>query len=640
MKSEKEKITILNNMPELVVYQDTKNRILWANRAAAKSVNLTLAQLANNHCYKIWHQRDKVCIGCPVVLARETGKSQEAEIISPDGKIWYIQGFPMRDKDNKIEGILEVAADITERKLSEKVLLESKERFQQVAENAQEWIWEIDTNGLYTYVSPAVKKLLGYRSEKIIYKKYFYDFFHPKDRKKLKEEAFEVINKKLAFREFENRNVRKDGKAIWLLTSGAPMLDKKGNLVGYRGANIDITKRKLTQKKLQESNKKLKQLVLRDPQTGLYNHYYLKESIESEFHRARRYNHPLSVMMMDVDYFKSINDTYGHQFGDLVLKQLAEQLKRMVRQYDIVIRFGGEEFVIISPGTDKLSILNLTERILNAVNLYNFGDTKHSIKLGLSIAVASWPDDKIFKGMDFINIADKILSKVKESGGNKVYSSLDIGEKPHKSRKEANNVRFLKLKIDKLTRQSNQNLKEAVFAFARTIKLKDNYTGEHVENTVSYATEIAKTLGLHKDEIEQIKQASMLHDLGKLGISEKIILKSSKLTRREFSQIKKHPQIGVDIIRPLHFFHDIIPLILYHHERFDGKGYLCGLKGEEIPIGARIIAIADVYQALVSDRPYRKAYPKDKAVEIIKDGSGTQFDPKVVNLFIKILEGK
>jgi HD-GYP domain-containing protein (c-di-GMP phosphodiesterase class II) len=157
---------------------------------------------------------------------------------------------------------------------------------------------------------------------------------------------------------------------------------------------------------------------------------------------------------------------------------------------------------------------------------------------------------------------------------------------------------------------------------------------------VQYATELARALDLPEEEIERIKQAAILHDLGKIGISEKILVKKLKLTRQELEEVKKHPQIGVDIIRPIKFLHNIIPLILYHHERWDGKGYPNGLKGEEIPIGARIIALADVYQALTSNRPYRKAYSEREAIKIIKKGSGTQFDPRMATKFVQILQKK
>lgn len=388
------------------------------------------------------------------------------------------------------------------------------------------------------------------------------------------------------------------------------------------------------------SNKKLKQLVLKDPQTGLYNHRYLAEVIEPEFYRARRYGHPLSVLMLDIDYFKSINDVYGHQFGDTVLKQFAAYIKRMVRRYDIVIRFGGEEFIIISPGVARDKALVLAQRLQDAVNLYNFGDDEHIVKLKLSISTASYPDDKITRAMDLINLADKILDKVKQDGGNRVYSSLNMMKEKQAVKKAADysSIKSLQEKIEKLTKRGNQSLVESIFAFAKTIELKDHYTGEHVEDTVHYSTEIAKALEVSPEEIENIKKASILHDLGKVGISDKILHKKSRLSKIEYEEIKKHPQIAADIIRPIQFMHDIIPLILYHHEKWDGKGYPAGLKGDEIPIGARIIAIADVYQALTSDRPYRKAYPKEKAMRMIKKSSGTQFDPSIVDVFLRILK--
>ncbi|MFH1622826.1 MAG: PAS domain S-box protein [Candidatus Omnitrophota bacterium] len=394
-------------------------------------------------------------------------------------------------------------------------------------------------------------------------------------------------------------------------------------------------------KELFKSNKRFKQMAFRDSHTGLYNHRFLNDSIESEFNRAIRYKYPLSVVMLDLDYFKSINDAYSHQFGDLVLKQFARQIKMMVRKYDIIVRFGGEEFLILCPGIDKVTSLGLAQRILTSINSYNFGNNQYNTRLKLSIAVVSYPENKVVRGIDLVQLVDKVLNKAKEDGGNRVYSSLDLKEPKNKTLENGEDnpdVSFLRNKISKLNIRANQSLIESVFAFARTIKLKDHYTGEHVEHTVHFAMELAHKVGLSRSEIENVKGASMLHDLGKIGVSEKILLKKSKLSNSEFNHIKKHPQIGADILRPIQSLHNIIPLVLSHHERWDGRGYPNGLKQEEIPLGARIVAISDVYQALTSDRPYRKAYPKEKAKEIIHEGSGTQFDPVIVDLFLKVVE--
>jgi diguanylate cyclase (GGDEF)-like protein/PAS domain S-box-containing protein len=409
----------------------------------------------------------------------------------------------------------------------------------------------------------------------------------------------------------------------------------------------EISERKSAQNKVNKlanellsSNKKLKHLALTDSHTGLYNHRYLSEVIEAEFQRAKRYAHNLAVIMMDIDYFKSINDVYGHQFGDLVLKQFSHQIKMMVRRYDVVVRFGGEEFIVISPGIDRQQTLLLSQRILEALNLYNFGDKTHQVKLKISMGVVSFPEDRVNTGMELVNLADQVLNKAKESGGNRVYLISDLKSAQDSSvvHDKSSDIKLLKGKIEKLNKRANQSLTEAILAFAKTIELKDHYTGEHVEITGHYATMIANKIGLSKDEVELIRQASMLHDLGKIGVSEKILLKKSKLSSKEFEEIKRHPQIGADILRPIHFLHGLIPYIFYHHERWDGKGYPSGIKGEEIPVGARIIALADVYQALTSDRPYRRGYSKPKAIKIIKEGSGTQFDPRIAAIFIKILQ--
>ncbi|MFH1640921.1 MAG: diguanylate cyclase, partial [Candidatus Omnitrophota bacterium] len=481
--------------------------------------------------------------------------------------------------------------------------------------------------------------------------KYCYEAYHLRDKNcdicpvadtlKTGQTAYKLVPK-----------VREKGKvAGWLELYSFPLIDETtGKIKGVIEYVRDVTERKLAEKEKEKldkeilkSNRRLKSLALRDPHTGLFNHRYFQEVIEREFDRAKRNGHNLSLIMLDLDYFKSINDVYGHIFGDLVLKQLAVQIKRMVRGYDVVVRYGGEEFVIVCPATTRSSALVLAQRIQEAINLYNFGNSKNIVKLKLSLAVASYPEDHILNGMDLIKVADHILNKVKESGGNRVYCSLDISKgKPNalENHRKTADVKSLKEKLEKLTKRANQSLIEATFAFARTIDLKDHYTGEHVEKTVHYATEIANLLGLPRNDVELVKQASILHDLGKIGISENILLKKSKLSKKEMEEVKKHPRIGVEIIRPIHFLHAIVPLMLYHHERWDGKGYPYGLKGEEIPIGARIIAIADVYQALISDRPYHKAYTESEAVNIIKKGSGSQFDPHIVITFLGVLKQK
>ncbi|HNX82208.1 MAG TPA: diguanylate cyclase [Candidatus Omnitrophota bacterium] len=508
--------------------------------------------------------------------------------------------------------------------------------------NDPDWTMEFVSEGCFELTGYNPADLIG--NTKVAYAK----LIHPDDRPHIWDAVQIALQAGKSFT-LTYRIISAAGVERWVWEQGRGVFSQTGELMAIEGFVLDITDRKHSEEQLEiltrdiiQTNKRLKQLALRDQQTGLFNHRYLTEVIEGEFDRARRYGNPLSAIMMDIDYFKSINDVYGHLFGDLVLTQFASQLKRLVRQYDIVIRYGGEEFLIISPGIDREHAIILARRLQDAVNPYNFGNKKHSVKLKLSIGVASFPEDKIGRGMELIEFTERVLGRVKESGGNRVFSSLDVKrERPEEIKANvSDNVVNLREKIEKLNKRANRNLAEAIFAFARTIELKDHYTGTHVEQTVHIATELAKALNIPKYETELIRQASMLHDFGKIGVPEKILLKKGKLTPQEYAEIKKHPKIAADILRPIHIFHALIPIIVAHHERWDGKGYPDGLKGEEIPLGARIVAIADVYQALISRRPYHKAYSKAKATEIIREGRGTQFDPHIVDVFLKILAAK
>ena len=556
-------------------------------------------------------------------------------------KIVLVSTCLVRYKDKDM--FLSIWRDITERKRLENALRDSEVRFRRLFETAQDGILILDAGtGQIREVNPFLIDMLGYSREEFLGKD-LWEVGAFIDIEKSKA-TFQILQAEGYVRYEDLPLQAKDGSLINVeFVSNVYDVDNSKVIQ----CNIrDITERKRlagelfrANGELLVANERLKELALKDSHTGLYNHRYLKEAIDAGFSRAQRQGISLSVIMMDIDFFKSINDVYGHVFGDLVLKQLAAQLTGSVRPHDVVIRYGGEEFIIVSIDTDLAGAVILAKRILETVGLFSFGNREHTVKLKLSLAVASYPQDTIQKNSELVDYADQLLNKAKENGGNRVYSSLDINKESGVV-ENSSDIHLLKEKIRKLTSRANQSLVEATMAFAKTIELKDYYTGKHVERTVGYAAKISQGLNFSDDKIELIKEAAMLHDLGKVGIAEHILHKKSKLNREEFAEIKKHPQIGVDIIRPIHSLHPIIPFLLYHHERWDGKGYPYGLAGDRIPLGARIIAIADVYQALVSNRPYRKAYSRKKAIQIIKEAAGTQFDSDVVDVFSAVLESE
>ncbi len=561
-------------------------------------------------------------------------------------------GSPIFGDGNELIGYRGVDIDVTDQIMQDKEIKQSKEIFlhaQTIAKIAT-WEWTI-SSGKVTF-SPNAYELLEMdpSQNKFTFKKFIKMIIRKNERKRLKSIRKFIKSNKNLQSTYDNEYTlitRKGNRKIFHLR-GRIIKNEKNIPEKMRGVCQDITNFKESEnilknlnKQLLESNKQLKKMSLVDQQTGLYNHKFLSEAIEGEFVRSKKFGYSFSVMLLDIDYFKSINDTYGHAIGDMVIKQFSKLLKKLSRKEDLIVRYGGAEFVIISSDTDRLTALSMASRMLNAINLYNFGTKKRFIKLKVSIGISAFPADIALRGIDVVNNADHALNIAKEEGGNRVKCHFEtlmksISKKRHK--KYRTTISSLKNKLGKLTKKANESLVEAIFALARTIELKDHCTGEHVEKTCYYATEIARNLGLTYEDIELVRKAAMLHDLGKVGISDKILQKKSKLTKHEFEIIKKHARIAADILRPIKFLRDLIPLIVYHHERWDGKGYPDGLKADETPIGARIIAVADVFQALMSDRPYRKAFNKKTAVNIITEGSGTQFDPKVVEAFLDILK--
>ena len=541
---------------------------------------------------------------------------------------------------------LENATALRQRDDAKKALEWQKSYYETLLDEANVWIEAVDKDGRLLLWNKKAEEITGYKRADLLdnFKKWELLYSDPAYRNKIMRFTKKLVAAGKTIKDLETEVVISTGEKRTVSWSSNIIRDSYGKIMGSMFIGADVTGSKFAEKEREAlnreivtTNRRLKQLALKDSQTGLYNHHYLNEVLEPEFYRAKRYGHPFSIIMIDIDYFKSVNDLYGHEFGDLVLKQFATHLRKLVRKYDIIIRYGGEEFLVLSPASDRTKAFAMSQRLLESINMYSFGDKKHVIKLKLSVAVAAYPDDTIAKGMDLVDLADKIIAKVKEDGGNTVYTSADI-KKPKRLFLEGADIKFLKEKIARLTRRGKQSLIESIFAFAKTIEMRDHYTGKHAESTVRYSTEIGRALNISREEIEHLKQAAVLHDLGKVGISDKILHKKSKLSTKEYDEIKRHPQIAADIIRPIQFMHDIIPLILYHHERWDGKGYPAGLKSEEIPLGARIISIADVYQALTSDRPYRKAFSKKQAMKILKDGAGTQFDPVIVKVFLDILK--
>lgn len=404
-----------------------------------------------------------------------------------------------------------------------------------------------------------------------------------------------------------------------------------------------LQKALLLQRLASENNRLIEQLTrltVIDSHTGLYNHRYLQERLAQELQRAKRHVLPLSVLMLDIDYFKSLNEVYGHQYADYILAEFGKLLLRMVRSNDVVTRYGGEEFILILPETNKDGAVEFGQRLLSTIINTIFDPEGKRINLKVSMGVSNFPLDGLDTIDRLIESADKAVHEAKEQGGSRLCQYRGAHSfAPDDARPiTEDNIDQIKSKFTQMARRANGMIIESIYALAKTIDMKDHYTSEHSKSMVSIVTEMGKHLSLSLREIEDLQHAAVLHDIGKIGIADTILHKQGPLTDDEYSEMKNHPRLGAEILRPIQPLANVVPMILYHHEHYDGTGYPEGLQGENIPLGARIIAIADVFQALTSDRVYRKTMSVPDAIAIIKKGSGAQFDPKIVRAFLETIE--
>ncbi|MBI5407856.1 MAG: diguanylate cyclase [Nitrospirae bacterium] len=397
--------------------------------------------------------------------------------------------------------------------------------------------------------------------------------------------------------------------------------------------------RKKLEDDIRESVAKLEKMAIRDGLTGLYNHHHFREVLRNEYKKAKRHLQPLSCIMMDLDHFKSVNDTCGHQFGDFVLAKSAEILKRLVRDTDFVARYGGEEFFVILPNTNLQGAFILAERIRYAFENNVFKKGEFSKTVTISLGISSTLDNDVISDDSLIENADKALYRAKWRGRNNVctFDETEV--------EEAAGVREEIKKIEDFTnrlRGFNDNIKETYIESANKISLELNkgwdYFSEHSSRVSRYAGKLTKELLLSDEEVNVMKRAALLHDLGMIGINSKILKKKSKLTDEEYNLIKRHSNIGVKIIERTKLFYEELPIILHHHERYDGSGYPHKLKGDNIPYGARILAVVEAYDAMTTGTVYRKAGSREETVSELKTCSGKQFDPHIVDVFVKMLE--
>jgi diguanylate cyclase (GGDEF)-like protein len=388
-----------------------------------------------------------------------------------------------------------------------------------------------------------------------------------------------------------------------------------------------------------------------DGLTTLYNHRTGQEKLAEQLRVAERYQRNVSVVMIDVDHFKSINDNHGHPAGDAVLRSVASVIKNDCRDVDIPVRYGGEEFLLVLPEVNTEGAIVVAERIRRSLLAEIVHHEDVEICVTASMGIASFPEHAQNQ-QQLLDLADKSLYLSKRLGRNQVHAAQDLNqdnliaiEQAEKSKLEATApaykpTNFVAPSVPPGVEDKEElvpEVVEMVKALASTLYSKSEYNKVHHLETARLSELLAKVMGLSQGQVEQIRVAGLLHNVGTLSVPAELMSKEGAYTKEEKEIIKQQPILGAQLLRPIRALREVCEILEHHHERWDGTGYPSGMSGEEIPLAARIIHIVESYHAMISDRPYRPAMSTERAIQSLREGAGSQFDPFLVDIFVAVL---
>lgn len=399
---------------------------------------------------------------------------------------------------------------------------------------------------------------------------------------------------------------------------------------------MDITRRKQNEQALQQANEQLRELSIRDSLTQVYNRRHMIDILRQEFERSRRYHHELSCILFDLDYFKEVNDTMGHVFGDQVLRNFAEFLRGNIRYPDFIFRYGGEEFLILLPNTDGDGALAAAEKIRSNWETFSTSNGVSSISITVSAGVSSRVKNRPADWQALVTFADRALYQAKAEGRNR---SAIYHKEPGRLfiRDKQKDISYLKERLATILDKTKRASVESIELLVRD--MGGSKYRKHALEVNHFLELLAGRLYLPPEVIDTFKRASSIHNCFKV-LLEKTVEKDRSLTPEEWEEIEAHPYVLAELTELFDFFINERAVLLYHHECYDGSGYPEGLKGEEIPLGARIFAVADAIVAMMSDRPYRSKLPPEKLMDELVRHAGAQFDPAIVSICLTIVEEK
>jgi diguanylate cyclase len=587
--SERYHLLFENAVEAVVVTQFAKIRL--CNPMAETLTGYTRDELLTLSITKFIHPEDLEFAIKSHVNRPEEGNAVnrfDFRVLSKSNEVKWVETKSIVIEWDEQPATLNFLTDITERKKAVQALVESETKYRLITEFASDVIWVLNlTKDQYTYMSPSVYNLRGYTSEEAmalgVANSFTSDSLQVVRYSLIKNlEHFKQNPKASNHYINELQQTCKNGDVIWVEESTKYRYNVEGE-VEIVGVTRNIEDRKKTESEILY-------LSYHDQLTGLKNRRFFDEIIK-ELEKKKCL--PLALIMADVNGLKLTNDAFGHRAGDVVLTTVANTLKNQCRSCDYAARIGGDEFVLLLPETD----VKTAETILAHINSAIAEEQKENMVISVSI------------GLAVRNKASEEIVEIFKKAEDDMYRQ-------------------------KLAESSSLRSK-TIDLIMNTLYEKNNREMLHSKRVGQLCELIAKTLNLESNAVNQLRLAGLMHDIGKIGIDEKILNDKSSLTKDEWVEVKRHTEIGYRILSSVNEFSEIADCILEHHEHWDGTGYPRGLKGEEISLQGRVISLADAYDAMTSDRTYREALSEEDAVAEIAACAGTQFDPELAKIFIE-----
>ena len=579
-----------NQSVQLLIDADT-GKIINANAAACEFYGYSIEELISLMITDInAADKEETINNLKLAKDQKKGKFIFNHRLS-SGEIRDVEVFSSTLETNGVVVLYSIIFDISDRRKAEKALKESEEKYVAIFEQSPIAIEFYDADGCLLHANEACLELFGVSNIESVKGFKLFDDPNINDVAKSKLQKQESIrfDSEFNFDDVKRLNLYKTTcSGIKFLDWSITPLLSDNLIIGYVEQIQDITDRK-------QGEKEILHLSNHDQLTGLKNRRFYDNEMK-RFNNEKYF--PLTLIMADVKGLKLTNDAFGHKAGDSLLELAANILKEECRADDIVARIGGDEFVLLLPETDVMNADIIISRINMAIAKEKPNDLIMSLSMGMAVKNSlSENNDEFFKEAEDSMYRNKLA-------------------------------------------ESSSMRRQTIDLIMTTLFEKSNREMLHSKRVSVLCEAIASVLNLDEDTVSQLELTGLMHDIGKIGIDESILNSTKKLNKYEWAEIKRHPEIGYRILSSVNEFSKIADCVLEHHERWDGNGYPRGLKGGEISLQARIVAISDSFDAMTSERTYQKAFSEDEAIEEVKRNSGTQFDPEIARAFVEKVLGK